>query len=181
MTFTRPPIALEPYSRVAGPRTTSMRCAAAGFTVTAWSADCVERSPVRCPSCRMSTRSPPRPRMTGRVVAGPKLRDGDSRFILQRVANGHGELFRQVLTGEHGGRLKDVELASRLGAYRRHLLKVKLRIHAYFHCCSRHRHFECDAGNSLPCAPTRDTCRARGCRTETCHPGQTRLRVSLRR
>ena len=33
-TLTNPPIALAPYSNVAGPRTTSMREAAAGFTFT---------------------------------------------------------------------------------------------------------------------------------------------------
>ncbi len=45
-----PPIAFAPYSSVAGPRTTSIRCAAAGLMTTAWSADWLDRSPMRWPS-----------------------------------------------------------------------------------------------------------------------------------
>ena len=68
-------MALAPYSSVAGPRTTSMRVAAAGLIVTPWSPDWLDRSPMRWPSCRICTRSPSSPRMTGRDGAGPKLRD----------------------------------------------------------------------------------------------------------
>jgi hypothetical protein len=75
MMLTRPPIAFAPYNSVAGPRTTSMRSAAAGFTVTPWSPDWLDKSPVRWPSCRICTRSPSSPRMTGRDGDGPKLRE----------------------------------------------------------------------------------------------------------
>ena len=74
MTLTRPPMALAPYSRVAGPRTTSMRDADAGLTLTPWSPDWLDRSPIRRPSSTIRTRSPSRPRTTGRAGPGPKLR-----------------------------------------------------------------------------------------------------------
>ena len=51
-----------------------MRSAPFGSIVTPWSPDWLERSPVRTPSSRMSTRSPSKPRMIGRLVPGPKLR-----------------------------------------------------------------------------------------------------------
>ena len=51
-----------------------MRSAPLGSTVTPWSPDWLERSPVRMPSSRMSTRSPSKPRMMGRSEPGPKLR-----------------------------------------------------------------------------------------------------------
>ena len=51
-----------------------MRSAPFGSIVTPWSADWLERSPVRTPSSRMSTRSPSKPRIIGRPVPGPKLR-----------------------------------------------------------------------------------------------------------
>jgi hypothetical protein len=71
MTFTTPPRALLPYSSVAGPRTTSMRCAVSGSMVTAWSTAEPARSDERCPSCRMRMRSPVSPRMMGTAAAGP--------------------------------------------------------------------------------------------------------------
>ena len=71
MTFTTPPSALLPYMSDAGPRTTSMRLAASGSMESAWSAEVLDRSPVRWPFCTTSTRSPERPRMTGVDAAGP--------------------------------------------------------------------------------------------------------------
>ena len=130
MTLTRPPIAFAPYSSVAGPRTTSMLSAAEGLTLTPWSPDWLDKSPGRWPSCRICTRSPSRPRMTGRDGAGPKLRTDDARLILERRAERALELLRQLLSGEHRGRLEGVELAARLGADRRHLLKMEIGIDA---------------------------------------------------
>ena len=74
MMLTSPPTTLEPYSRVAGPRTTSIRSALLGSMVIPWWSEVDDRSPVRMPSSMMSTRSPPKPRMTGRLAPGPKLR-----------------------------------------------------------------------------------------------------------
>ncbi len=67
-------MALAPYSRVAGPRTTSTWVAAAGLMVTPWSPDWLERSPVRWLFCRIRTRSPSWPRMMGREGPGPSDR-----------------------------------------------------------------------------------------------------------
>ena len=73
-TLTTPARALEPWSRVRGPRTTSMRSVVIGSMATAWSEEVAERSPVRSPSSSTSRRSPPSPRSTGRAGAGPMER-----------------------------------------------------------------------------------------------------------
>ena len=69
-----PPTAFDPYNNVAGPRTISTRSSALGSIGTLWSPDELLKSPVRMPSCMMSTRSPSKPRMIGRAAPGPKLR-----------------------------------------------------------------------------------------------------------
>ena len=66
MTFTSPPIALAPYSNVAGPRTTSMRLAAAGLTgETSFSPPPVEVA---------RSRSVPRQYVAPRVLRGDVVR-----------------------------------------------------------------------------------------------------------
>jgi hypothetical protein len=70
-TLTTPPSALEPYRSDIGPRTTSMARAVSGSIATPWSAEVADRSPGRCPSSSTRMRSPDRPRITGRAVAGP--------------------------------------------------------------------------------------------------------------
>ncbi len=49
-----------------------MRSAASGSTLTAWSGLVVEASPLPMPFSSTRMRSPPRPRMTGRLAPGPK-------------------------------------------------------------------------------------------------------------
>ena len=66
--------------------------------------------------------------MTGRDGAGPKLRDGHARLILERRAERALELLRQFLSREHRRRLKRIELAARFGADRRDFLKMKIGI-----------------------------------------------------
>ena len=70
-TSTTPPMAPEPYSRVADPFRTSTRSARKGSTVTAWSPLLTETSSVSICSSMMRTRAPPRPRMTGRPAPAP--------------------------------------------------------------------------------------------------------------
>ena len=116
-TLTRPPIALAPYSSVAGPRTTSMLDADAGFDVDAVVA-----------------------RLTGQVahpqavfddqhaVAVETADDGtrrsrteaaqrDAGLVLERRAERALQLLRQLLSAEHVGGLKRLEL---IPAFRRH-------------------------------------------------------------
>ena len=73
MTLTTPPIADDPNSKAAGPRSTSMRSAVIGLMATAWSGPDDDRSRLPMPSVRMRTRSPDRPRSTGAEAVGPKL------------------------------------------------------------------------------------------------------------
>lgn len=65
-------MALEPYNKVAGPRTTSTDFKFDGSKLSAWSGLVAEASIVFIPFCKMRTRSPSRPRMIGRLAAGPK-------------------------------------------------------------------------------------------------------------
>ena len=58
----------------------------------------------------------------------PKAPAGHAGLAFERRADRHLELFRQLLAGEHGGRLIDIELAARVGADRSHFLKVQIRI-----------------------------------------------------
>ena len=69
--------------------------------LTPWSPDWLDKSPVRWPSCRICTRSPSSPRMTGREGAGPKLRDGHAGLVLERRAERAFKLLGQFLSGEH--------------------------------------------------------------------------------
>ena len=43
---------------------------------------------MRAPSARTSTRSPSKPRITGREVPGPKAAFRDSRLMIQHLAQG---------------------------------------------------------------------------------------------
>ena len=68
-----PPIALPPYSSAPGPRTTSIRLADEGSSAVVWSAPEFDASATAIPSSSISTRSPPRPRITGCATDGPIL------------------------------------------------------------------------------------------------------------
>ena len=123
-------MAFAPYSSVAGPRTTSMRSAAAGFTLTPWSPDWLDKSPVRWPSCRICTRSPSSPRMTGRDGAEPEAARRDAGLVLERRAERALELLGQLLARQHRRRLERVELAARFGAHRCDFLEMQIEIDA---------------------------------------------------
>ena len=71
MTLTTPPIAEEPNSKAAGPRSTSIRSAVSGLIATAWSTLVLEASRLPMPSVSTRTRSPWKPRSTGREALGP--------------------------------------------------------------------------------------------------------------
>jgi hypothetical protein len=71
ITLTTPPIADDPNSSAAGPRSTSIRSAVSGLMTTAWSTEVFETSKLPIPSVRMRTRSPWKPRSTGRDAFGP--------------------------------------------------------------------------------------------------------------
>ena len=73
MTFTTPPIADDPNSSAEGPRSTSIRSAVSGLIATAWSTEVFDTSKLPIPSVSTRTRSPCRPRSTGREALGPKL------------------------------------------------------------------------------------------------------------
>ena len=60
-TFTTPPMALEPYSSVLGPFSTSTRSVRKGSTVTMWSELLTDTSMVSVRSWSMSTRAPAKP------------------------------------------------------------------------------------------------------------------------
>ena len=70
--LTTPPIALPPYSSAAGPRSTSIRSTTSGSIGTAWSKLRLEASNEAPALLSMRTRSPSRPRITGRLAFGPK-------------------------------------------------------------------------------------------------------------
>ncbi|MNT39666.1 hypothetical protein D3C72_1759340 [compost metagenome] len=72
-TLTTPPMAPPPYSRVAGPRSTSMRSASSGSTVTAWSGEMFDASITSEPSDNTFTRGAVWPRITGRLAPPPKV------------------------------------------------------------------------------------------------------------
>ncbi|MCY1523166.1 hypothetical protein D9M68_580540 [compost metagenome] len=72
-TLTTPPIAPPPYSNVAGPRSTSIRSASKGSTVTAWSGEMPEASMTSEPSDSTFTRGAVCPRMTGRLAPAPNV------------------------------------------------------------------------------------------------------------
>ena len=72
MALTTPPTALPPYSKAAGPRTTSICSMTSGSIVTAWSKLNDEASRTPTPFCIIRTRSASRPRITGREALGPK-------------------------------------------------------------------------------------------------------------
>ena len=74
-TFTAPPMAPLPYSRLAGPFSTSIWLARKGSMLTAWSTLTVDTSPAARPSLSTCTRAPSRPRMTGRPTPAPKNDD----------------------------------------------------------------------------------------------------------
>ena len=94
-----------------GRATTSMRWAEAGFSANPVVHDWLERSPMRCPSCRISTRSPSSPRTTGRP-ARRRASDGHARLIAQRLAQRQVELLGQLLPRQHARGLERVELAA---------------------------------------------------------------------
>ena len=71
MTLTTPPIADEPNSRAPGPRSTSIRSAVSGLIATAWSTLVLDASRLPMPSVSTRTRSPWKPRSTGREALGP--------------------------------------------------------------------------------------------------------------
>lgn len=72
MRLTTPPVALPPYSSAAGPRSTSMRSATSGSSATAWSKLRLDASTEAPLLSSKRTRSPSRPRITGRLALGPK-------------------------------------------------------------------------------------------------------------
>ncbi|MNS21989.1 hypothetical protein D3C72_537690 [compost metagenome] len=72
-TLTTPPMAPPPYSSVAGPRSTSMRSASSGSTVTAWSGEMLEASITSEPSDSTFTRGAVWPRITGRLAPPPNV------------------------------------------------------------------------------------------------------------
>ncbi len=72
MALTTPPVALPPYSSTAGPRSTSSRSMTSGSMATAWSKLRLLASKEAPPLSSMRTRSPSRPRITGRLAFGPK-------------------------------------------------------------------------------------------------------------
>ncbi len=72
-TFTTPPMAEDPNSKAAGPRSISIRSAVSGLMAMAWSGPDDDRSSVPIPSVSTRTRSPDSPRSTGADAAGPKL------------------------------------------------------------------------------------------------------------
>ena len=71
ITFTTPPMALPPYSKVAGPRSTSIRSVVRGSMGTAWSLLKPDTSMLAPLFCKIRMRSPSIPRITGRPTLGP--------------------------------------------------------------------------------------------------------------
>ena len=71
MTLTTPPTADDPNSKAAGPRSTSIRSASNGSTITAWSTLVLLTSIEPIPSVSNRMRSPWNPRRIGRLALGP--------------------------------------------------------------------------------------------------------------
>ena len=70
--LTTPPTALPPYNKAPGPRSTSMRSTTSGSIGTAWSKLRLDASSEAPALLSTRTRSPSRPRITGRFAFGPK-------------------------------------------------------------------------------------------------------------
>ena len=85
--------------------------------VTPWSPDWLDRSPVRSPSSRMSTRSPSKPRMIGAARSGAEAAARDARLTLQGVAEAAGRCQGDVKRVEGGDRVECLE--RRLGSAHR--------------------------------------------------------------
>ena len=69
--LTTPPMALPPYNKAAGPRTTSICSMMSGSMPTAWSKLKLDASKIPMPFCIIRTRSASSPRITGREAFGP--------------------------------------------------------------------------------------------------------------
>ncbi len=83
---------------------------------------------MRWPSCRTSTRSPSRPRITGRAGPGPSERiatPGSDCSVAPMVSC---ELAGQILGRQHRGRLVRLELRPRVRADRQHLGEVQVEV-----------------------------------------------------